>query len=666
MPTIGDKPRSGQLQTPTTARTPAGSGDAPAQDDAAVRPGAPLDPAAAWGGSSQISADDVSTLKGRTGGRGALGLPSASAARTRWVARVVDGDPRPLLKELGGQRTAPAPLGADVGAVVQINGIDDPVLGKVLARPGSARAEMYTIAEAHGLTPSFSKEVMAEVAAWQDNPGIDDPSLVDFTDLPFITIDNDDSRDLDQAMCIRRRGDGGFDVLYALSDAAYYCPPGSALFSEVMRRGASYYLPGLMIPMTPEELSTDLMSLNEGVDRRAMVYTLSLNAEGEVLEDGVKVERGRIHSRRKLAYSGVQGYHDAIADGDARQDTRHHGHDFTETLGLLKVVGEKRMRRASERGVVRHQRKAVNVKVGQHDHTSFELLSDERYDVERWNEQISLLCNIEGAKLLNKLEQEQGVAHGVYRVHPKPSFGRLAKLAEYVDSVVDGQGLDDTWRYRPKKEALADYLERIPTEGEHERIGRAIHRQALLVNEAASYAPDPGAHHGVGTEEGYARFTAPMRELVGIFSHKEMWELLGHQDHQPDDSKLQAQVVQTATTAASLQRKLTKAANRFAIDAVFESQLALDDVDRPVHRGTLLGVKNNRLYVELDDPPIEIKVYLDKLTAQGQPSGTVANDRTAFTSDDGQRFVVGDAIDLKLADAVDDRYLFALAPAAAD
>lgn len=669
MPTIGNKPPPGQVQTPNAANDPA---PATSEQGAQARiRGQPVDgrvfgdEAAAFGGQANVTADDVTTLKGRAGGTGGrLDLQPSSSAKARWIARVVDGDPRPMLEELGGQRSAAAPLGADVGAVVQINGIDDPVLGRVLARPGSARAEMYTIAEQHGLTPSFSKEVMAEVAAWQAAPGIDDSTLVDFTDEPFVTIDNDDSRDLDQAMCIKRRPDGGYDVLYALSDASYYCPPGSALWREVLRRGASYYLPGLMVPMTPEELSTDLMSLNEGVDRRAMVFTISLNDEGEVMPGGVKVDRGRIHSRKKLAYNGVQDYHDALGAGDARQDTKHHGHDFTETLTLLKEVGTRRMRRASERGVVRHQRKAVNVKVGQHDHTSFELFSDERNDVERWNEQISLLCNTEGAKLLSRLEKEAGVSHGVYRVHPHPSFGRLKSLAAYVGKVVDGQQLDDTWRYDPDKEPLADYLERIPTEGPKSRVGRAIHRQALLVNEAASYEPDPGAHHGVGTEEAYGRFTAPMRELVGIFTHKELLELLGHGDHLPNDDDQQQKVVAKAGEAAGMQRKLTKAANRFAIDAVFETQLALDEAERPVHRGTILGLKNNRLYVELDDPPLEIKVYLDKLTAQGEPSGKVADDRTAFEADDGRRFVVGDAIDLRLADAVDDRYLFA--PASAD
>jgi ribonuclease R len=669
MPPIGKKPLSDPQKAPTTAQQRVqvdspGSAQQPVGATDPARAPQLADQAGSFGGEGSVTAADVETLKGRSGLKGAArpGLHQPSTAKARWVARVVDGSPRPRLEELGGKRTAPAPLGADVGAIVQINGVDDPVLGKVLARPGSARAEMYTIAEQHGLTPSFSKDVMAEVAAFQQRPGIDDPSLVDFTDEPFVTIDNDDSRDLDQAMCIKRRPGGGYDVLYALSDASYYCPPGSALFDEVLKRGASFYLPGLMVPMTPEELSTDLMSLNERADRRAMVFTISLNEEGEVVPGGVKVDRGRIHSRRKLAYNGVQQYHDAIGAGEARQDTKHHGHDFTETLTLLKEVGERRMRRASERGVVRHQRKAVNVKVGDYDHTSFELLADERNDVERWNEQISLLCNVEGAKLLKKLEQEQGVAHGVYRVHPHPSFGRLAKLAEYVDKVVDGQGLDDSFRFHPKKEGLADYLARLPTDGQHERVARAIHRQALLVNEAASYEPTPGAHHGVGTDEGYARFTAPMRELVGIYSHKELLELLGHQDHLPDDPDLQQKVVAKATEAAGMQRKLTKAANRFAIDAVFESQLRSDAADRPVHTGTILGLKHNRLYVELDDPPLEIKVYLDKLSAQGEASGTVADDQTAFETDDGRRFVVGDAIDLRLADAVDDRYLFALAP----
>ena len=72
-----------------------------------------------------------------------------------------------------------------------------------------------------------SSESLAETRHWLANPGIDDPALVDWTSLPFVTMDNPDSRDLDQALLIERQENNGYRVRYALADAAYYVRPGN-------------------------------------------------------------------------------------------------------------------------------------------------------------------------------------------------------------------------------------------------------------------------------------------------------------------------------------------------------------------------------------------------------------------------------------------------------
>ena len=99
----------------------------------------------------------------------------------------------------------------------------------------------------HQVRRGFSDVIDQEVAQFQRSPGIDDDNLEDLTALPFVTIDHDDSKDLDQALYIDR-SDNGYRIFYALADGAYYVRPGSALFDEALRRGASFYLPGLCSP----------------------------------------------------------------------------------------------------------------------------------------------------------------------------------------------------------------------------------------------------------------------------------------------------------------------------------------------------------------------------------------------------------------------------------
>lgn len=149
---------------------------------------------------------------------------------------------------------------------------------EVLALPSSARAISYAIACSRGLNPGKVKRNRIPKFQIKDFPiaveeqvqellklpsPTEDKDLKNLLHLPFVTIDNQDSRDLDQALYISRV-DGGYNILYALADASYYAPPGSPLFKEALKRGTSYYLPGLCIPMMPKELSEGLISLNEG------------------------------------------------------------------------------------------------------------------------------------------------------------------------------------------------------------------------------------------------------------------------------------------------------------------------------------------------------------------------------------------------------------------
>ena len=150
-----------------------------------------------------------------------------------------------------------------------------------------------------GLDPAFPDDVEAEAAAWVAAPGIDDPALTDLSHIPFVTIDGAESRDLDQAMHLSTDATG-FRLLYALADGAYYVRPGSALFREALKRGASYYAPGGVVTMLPRSLCEGVISLNPDVDRRALVFDLALDETAGVRE--TRVYRARVRSRAKLSW----------------------------------------------------------------------------------------------------------------------------------------------------------------------------------------------------------------------------------------------------------------------------------------------------------------------------------------------------------------------------
>lgn len=569
------------------------------------------------------------------------------------VLQPLDGSAaRPLV---GGDGLAP-------GAVVEV--VTKPGAPQVeltdagtLAAPGSAKARLYDILARHGIDPSFPPEVEEEVQHILQNPGLEDPQLEDLTALPFITIDNEGSRDLDQAMYIEPTAAGGYRVFYALADAAYYVRPGSALYQESIKRGVTYYLPGLAVPMLPPELSEGMVSLNEGVERRALTLVTELDAQGKVL--GTEVRRTKIRSQKKLTYEGVQAYFDQPA-GHALA-----GQPYTETLQLLKKVGELRMRDAEERDVVRINRVEVRHGLDPSDPRRFVTSARGRIEVEKWNEQLSLLTNSEGAKLM---EAEGNAPHvtPIYRIHPEPVGKRLADFRQRVAAAARAHGLeDDTWRWK-NGQSLADFLARLPEAGPHARLAAAIQRQAVMVNMASEFSVAPGRHHGVGAEP-YARFSSPMRELVGIFTHKEALEKLGYVEPEgwPFEDPLanQAEVVEVANRTRKLQARIEKEADLLVLDQHLQADLQEAPEARRVWRGTIMGLTPTKVYIQMDDPPFEVKLYLSDLAERFDTelaldeTGAVARSVNPEALGD---FRLGDEVALRLdrLDAGKQRYVF--------
>lgn len=512
---------------------------------------------------------------------------------------------------------------------------------------GSVRARLRAAAAKLGVPLGFPDAVMRETEALLANPGIDDPRLLDLTALPFVTIDAETSRDLDQALHLEREGDG-FLFRYAIADAAHYVRPGSALFEECLLRGASFYLPGQSLPMLPRPLSEGIVSLNPAVVRRALVFAIHLDAAGSVRR--TELVHARVKSAAKLSFPAVQAFLDGGGDF-ARAP-------FAEVLRLLPVIGRLRQRDAALRQVVRYRRTELDVKVAGTG-LSFIVLEGIRHDVERWNEQLSLLCNAEGGAFLRDANRPD--IQPIYRVHPAPDPDRVRALEAMIAALVELRGLPDSWRWRADgtTAGLSEYLEALPTFPDGGALGRlaaAIQRQAILVNVRSSYATEPGLHHGVGVEP-YARFSAPMRELVGVFVHKEALEKL--EGRGTIDVELRTRVVESANRARDVQRRLNDAANRMVLDQIFGEDLAKPLAARPLHVGTVVGIAPGKVHVLLDEPTIDVKLYMGDV-GKGLGGFLVPSHEGAALSLDGKRvLMLGDEVRLRVEgrDASRDRWV---------
>jgi exoribonuclease-2 len=156
------------------------------------------------------------------------------------------------------------------------------------------------------LLPDFSAAAMAELAHIETAATDSHANLRDLTGLLWASIDNDDSRDLDQLTVAELRPDRSVKILVAIADVDALVKKDSALDGHAKHNTTSVYTSGDMFPMLPEKLSTDLTSLGEGEDRLAIVVDMTIAEDGVVRSS--TLFRALVHNHAKLAYNGVAAW----------------------------------------------------------------------------------------------------------------------------------------------------------------------------------------------------------------------------------------------------------------------------------------------------------------------------------------------------------------------
>ena len=173
-----------------------------------------------------------------------------------------------------------------------------------------------------GLAPDFDKAVEAQLATLTAPAGADEPSIRDLRDRLWCSIDNDDSRDLDQLTVAEDLGGGRVRLLVAVADVDALVKKGTPIDAHAQKNTTSVYTAGGIFPMLPEKLSTNLTSLNEGEDRLALVIEMTVRSDDGSVEKG-DVYRARVHNRAQLAYDAVGTWLEGGAGpGQGREDRR--------------------------------------------------------------------------------------------------------------------------------------------------------------------------------------------------------------------------------------------------------------------------------------------------------------------------------------------------------
>jgi ribonuclease R len=169
-----------------------------------------------------------------------------------------------------------------------------------------------------GLLPDFSAEALAELGRLQgpaitrDEPAESPPGIRDMRNLLWASIDNDDSRDLDQLTAAEALSADKIKILVAIADVDSFIKNESAIDDHARHNTTSVYTAAEIFPMLPEKMSTDLTSLNFHEDRLAIVVEMMVSADGSLQESNIYKARVRNHA--KLAYNSVAAWLEKKAD----------------------------------------------------------------------------------------------------------------------------------------------------------------------------------------------------------------------------------------------------------------------------------------------------------------------------------------------------------------
>lgn len=166
------------------------------------------------------------------------------------------------------------------------------------------RAYAHAVMIENGFEPTFSPEALAEARAAR---GVTDGAQ-DLRDLPWTSIDNLESRDLDQVEATEDLGDGRIRVRIGIADVDALVPRGSAVDRHAMTNTTSVYTGVSVFNMLPEALSTDRTSLNEGEDRLAIVIEYVVDGDGAL--SGESVYPAVVHNHKKLVYEQIAEFLD--------------------------------------------------------------------------------------------------------------------------------------------------------------------------------------------------------------------------------------------------------------------------------------------------------------------------------------------------------------------
>jgi exoribonuclease-2 len=424
-----------------------------------------------------------------------------------------------------------------------------------------------------GFLPDFSPEALAQTRSAAPLP---EPDVRDLRELPWCSIDNDDSRDLDQLSV----STGPDTVLVAIADVDALVLSGTPVDRHAGVNTTSVYTPAQVFPMLPERYSTDLTSLNEAVDRVAMVVEVKVGPDGGVT--GSDLYRARVRNQAKLAYGSVGAW----LEGQAPPPPK------VAASPLLQEQLRTQDRVSQALGGLRQRHGALNLKTIEAKAVfTGDLLTDFR--TEDRNRAKDLIENF--------MIAANGVTAAFLTAKGFPSIRRILRTPERWDRIVGlAKSLNETLPNEPSAPALESFLirRRAADPLRFPDLSLSVVKMLGSGEYAVAFPGKPlEGHFGLAVRD-YTHSTAPNRRYPDLVTQRLLKAALaGRPSPYPDADleSLAAHCTEQEDDATKIERQVRKSA----------AALLLEGRLGQVFDGLVTGASQKGTWVRVLAPPVD-------------------------------------------------------------
>jgi len=449
------------------------------------------------------------------------------------------------------------------------------------------RARLQAIARRvmveRGLLPDFAPGAVAQASSITQAAHEPGPSIRDLRALPWVSIDNDDSRDLDQLSVSTAGAGETTTILVAVADVDALVEAGTAIDLHAAANTASIYTAAAIFPMLPEKLSTDLTSLGQGQDRLAIVSEMTVDGSGAVTHSDVY--RALVHNHAKLAYNAVAAWMDGTGPMPAALSDVE---GLDQQLKLQEAVAQR-------------------LRANRQQHGALTLETIEPRAVFKGDDIVDMKAEEKNrAKVL--IEEFMVAANGInaryLADHGFPSLRRVLRSPQRWERIAAlAKGLNDELPAEPDGAALEAFLRRRRL-ADADRFPELSLSVVKLLGRGEYAVTAPGgpspSHFGLAMSD-YTHSTAPNRRYPDLVTQRLLKAALAG-DASPYSVEALSEIAQRCTdrenSASKVERQVRKSA----------AAMMLERREGERFEGTVTGTSAKGTWARITHPAVEGKI----------------------------------------------------------